>query len=106
VHYVSRGYDWMQKHKFSVRSPNALFMETIQVPPKHERYCIDVSRPGCDTKHYVTYRSHRMQKRKFGVLCPIVHFLDPYRMQKYKFGVTCPITTFRESVPVTPEHEK
>jgi hypothetical protein len=36
--------------------------------------------------HYVTRRSHRMQKQKFGVTCPNAIFVD--------------------SVPVRPEHEK
>jgi hypothetical protein len=36
--------------------------------------------------HYVTRRSHRMQKHKFGIMC-----LD---------------TLFLESIPVSPEQEK
>jgi hypothetical protein len=29
-----------------------------------------------------------------------------HRMQKYKFGVTCPSVHFVESVPVPTKHEK
>jgi hypothetical protein len=36
--------------------------------------------------HYVTHKSHRMQK--------------------HKFSVTCPNTLFVKYVPVPPEHEK
>jgi hypothetical protein len=36
--------------------------------------------------HYVTHRSHQMQKHKFGLTCPGAHFV--------------------ESVPVPLEHEK
>jgi hypothetical protein len=36
--------------------------------------------------HYVTHRSHRRQK--------------------HKFGITCPRTLFMEAAPGPPEHEK
>jgi hypothetical protein len=83
--------------------------------------------------HYVTHKSHRMQKHKFGVTCPGVLFVEsipvppkhensvnvsrrgsirmPYmahrshRMQKHKFGVTCPGVLFVESIPVPSEYE-
>jgi hypothetical protein len=42
--------------------------------------------PRCTEMHYVTHRSHWMQKDKFGVTCPDVLFV--------------------KSVPVPPEHEK
>jgi hypothetical protein len=29
-----------------------------------------------------------------------------HRMQKHKFDVTCPVVLFVESVPVPPKHEK
>jgi hypothetical protein len=69
--------------------------------------------------HYVTHRSHRMQKQKFGVTCPDMIFVESvlvlpepkkscidvscsgctemhyvtrrsHPLQKHKFGVTCP----------------
>jgi hypothetical protein len=81
---------------------------------------------------YVTYRSHWMQKHKFGVMCHGALFMEitpsppkhekyyvdisrsrrsglPYvnrRSQKHKFGITCVGTLFVESVSVPPEHEK
>jgi hypothetical protein len=66
-------------------TPNALFMETALGPPKHEKGCADVLRLGCTKMHYVTCRSHRMQK--------------------HKFGVTCPGALFVISVPVPLQHE-
>jgi hypothetical protein len=85
--------------------------------------------------HYVTCRSHRRQKYKFGVTCPDALFMETalgppehekkcvdvtcpehtgmhyvtrksHRMQKHKFGVTCLSALFVESVLVSPEHEK
>jgi hypothetical protein len=84
--------------------------------------------------HYVTHRSHWMQKHMFGVTSPdvvlwnlhwsnssmkkIVDVLRPghtgihyvtcrsHHMQKHKFSVTCAGTLFVESVPIPPEHEK
>jgi hypothetical protein len=84
--------------------------------------------------HYVTRRSHRMQKYKFNVTCPGVLFMEStlgppehekecvdiscpnhigllymihrsHRMQKHKFDVTCLDTLFVESVLVPPGHE-
>jgi hypothetical protein len=83
----------------------------------------------------VTRRSQRMQKQKFSVTCPDLHFLRSVlvppeqekgcvdvlsprrtgmhyvtrrsrRMQKHKFGITCPEALFVKSVPLPPEHEK
>jgi hypothetical protein len=76
----------MQKHKFSITSPNVLFVESVPVPPEHEKYCIDVSCPGRNGIHYVNRRSHRMQKHKVGVMCPGALFV--------------------ESILVPPEHKK
>jgi hypothetical protein len=85
--------------------------------------------------HYVTRRSHRMQKHMFGLMyldmifeesvpVPLEHeklcvdvshpghtemhygtYKSP-RMQKHTFGVMCPDIIFVESVLVPPEHEK
>jgi hypothetical protein len=76
----------MQKHKFSITSPITLFVESKLVPPKHEKYCVDVSHHERTGMHYVTRSSHRMQK--------------------HKFGITCPSVLFVESVPVSPKNEK
>jgi hypothetical protein len=37
MHYMTRRSHWMQKHKFSVKCPGALFVESVQVPPEHEK---------------------------------------------------------------------
>jgi hypothetical protein len=84
--------------------------------------------------HYVTHRSHRMQKHKFGVMCPCVLLLGSAlgppklekcyvsdsclrctktlyithrsrRIQKHKFDVTCPYALLLGSAPGQPEHE-
>jgi hypothetical protein len=65
----------MQKHKFGVTCPDALFMKTDPSPPEHEKYCVDVSHPDRAGMHYLTRRFHRMQKHMFGVMCPGTLFL-------------------------------
>jgi hypothetical protein len=37
----------MQKYKFSVTCPGALFVESVPVLPKYEKWCVDVSSHGC-----------------------------------------------------------
>jgi hypothetical protein len=37
MHFVTRRYHWMQKHKFGVRCPNAFFVESVLVPPEQEK---------------------------------------------------------------------
>jgi hypothetical protein len=37
---------------------------------------IHISYPGCTGMHYVTHRSHRMQKHKLRVTCPDVVFVE------------------------------
>jgi hypothetical protein len=86
MHYVTHRSQLMQKCKFSVTCPNALFVESVSVPPEHKKKCIHVLRPEHTGIHYVTRRSHQMQK--------------------YKFSVTYPSVLFIESVLVPPEHEK
>jgi hypothetical protein len=86
MHYVTRKSHRMQKHKFYITCPSALFMETILGPPKHEILCIDILCPGRIRMRYVTRRSHQMQKHKFNIMCPGAFFI--------------------ESVLVPPEHEK
>jgi hypothetical protein len=79
MHYVTRISYWMQKHKFDVTCPNALFMETTPVPLEREKQCVDVSRPGGTGMHYVIHRYHWMQKHKFGVSCPNAFLWNSYR---------------------------
>jgi hypothetical protein len=67
MHYVTRRYHRIQKHKFGVKCPDALFVESEPVPAEQTKECVNVSRPVCTTMHYMTRRSHRMQKHKFGV---------------------------------------
>jgi hypothetical protein len=45
-------------------------METTPGPPEPKKECVDSSRPERTRMHYVTRRSHRMQKHKFGVMFP------------------------------------
>jgi hypothetical protein len=61
-------------------------METTPGPPEHEKYGVDNSCPEHKVMHYVTHRCHRMQKHKFGVMCPV--------------------TLSVETVPGPPEHVK
>jgi hypothetical protein len=85
--------------------------------------------------HYVTRRSHRMQKHKFGVTCSGALFVilyqshlsmknsasmfhaadapectmrpvDPTGRKKHKFHIKCLGELFVISVPVSPEHGK
>jgi hypothetical protein len=70
MHYVTCRLHKMQKHKFGITCPDALFMEIALSPPEHEKYFIDVSHPERTGMHYVTQRSHQMQKHKFRVMCP------------------------------------
>jgi hypothetical protein len=57
----------MQKHKFGIMCLGALFVGSELGPPEHEKHCIDVSCPGRTR----TFSSHRIQKHKFSVTCPI-----------------------------------
>jgi hypothetical protein len=70
MHYVTHKPRWMQKHRFGITCPSALFVETASGPPEHEKLCINVLHSRCTGMYYVTHRSHRMQKHKFGVTCP------------------------------------
>jgi hypothetical protein len=54
MHYVTHRSHRMQKQKFGVTCPDALFIKSILVPPGHEKYCVDISFPGCTELHYVT----------------------------------------------------
>jgi hypothetical protein len=74
--YMTHRSHQMQKHKFGVMCPGVLFAKSIPVPLEHEKYCIDISRPGRNRKHYLTYRSHQMQKHKFSVTCLSAIFLQ------------------------------
>jgi hypothetical protein len=85
--------------------------------------------------HYMTHKSHQMQKHNFSVTCPDVLFVESvpvppehhklcintsrsrctrmhymthrsHWMQKYKFGVTCLGVFFVETALGPPEQEK
>jgi hypothetical protein len=86
MHYVTRISHQIQKHKFGITCPSSLFVESVPVPPKHEKLRINVLHSGHNKMPYVTCRTHRMQK--------------------HKLALTCPVTAFVESVPVPREHEK
>jgi hypothetical protein len=53
-----------------------LFMEKTPGPLEHEKYCINVSRHARTGMHYVTHKSHRMQKHKFGITCLGMLFVE------------------------------
>jgi hypothetical protein len=55
------------------------------LPPEHEKYFVDVSCLECNRLHYMTRRSHQIQK--------------------HKFDITCPNALLVESVSVPPVHE-
>jgi hypothetical protein len=56
MHYVTHGYTTMQKHKFGVMYPNALFVESAPGPLEREKLCINISHPGCTETHYVIHQ--------------------------------------------------
>jgi hypothetical protein len=70
MHYATHISHRMQKLKFGVTRPSALFMETAPGAPDHEKYCVNVSRPRCTGMHKVARRSCWMQKHMFSVTCP------------------------------------
>jgi hypothetical protein len=37
MHYVTHRSHWIEKHKFSITCPDALFVESVSVPPEHEK---------------------------------------------------------------------
>jgi hypothetical protein len=57
MYYVTRRSHGVQKHKFGVTCLGELFRETTPGPHKHEKYCVDVSRPRCTEMHYVANKS-------------------------------------------------
>jgi hypothetical protein len=79
--------------------------------------------------HYVTHRSHQMQKNKFNISCPGAFFVQSVRVppehgkkcvdvsrpgctrmhymtMNHMFGVTCSDALLLQFVPVPPDHEK
>jgi hypothetical protein len=86
MHYVTRRSHWIQKHEFDITCPNALVVESVPVPPEHEKWCIDVSQPGRTGMHYLTHKSHRMQKHKIDITFPGMLFiktaLGPHKHEK------------------------
>jgi hypothetical protein len=56
--------------------PCSLFVETALGPPEHEKLCIDVLCPKHTGMHYMTQRSHGIQKNKFDVMCPTMLFVE------------------------------
>jgi hypothetical protein len=70
MHHVTHRSHWMQKHKFGVTCPCALFMKSTLGPLEHEKECVDVSCPRGTRMHYMSRRFHRMQEQKFTVTCP------------------------------------
>jgi hypothetical protein len=46
MYYVKYKFHPIQKHKFSVMYPGAHFVESVLIPPRHVKYCVNVSHPG------------------------------------------------------------
>jgi hypothetical protein len=93
----------MEKQKFDVRCPNALFEQTALGPPEHEKLCIDDSRPAfCGNRTGPTQAS---QIVRWCIMSPM-HQNElrapkiPPDAKKNKFGVMCPGALFMESVLV------
>jgi hypothetical protein len=77
MHYVTCRFHRMQKQKFNVTCPITNFVESVPVPPEHEKLCVNISRFGRTGMHYVTRGSLRMRKHKFGITCPEALFVEP-----------------------------
>jgi hypothetical protein len=94
MRYVSRKSHMTQKHKLGIMYSIALFVESVLVPPKHEKYCTTISCPGRTGMHYVIHIAHKMQKHKFGVTCPGALFMEtalgPPEHEKEFVTVLCP----------------
>jgi hypothetical protein len=86
MHYMTRRSSRMQKHKFCIMCPNALFIEIAPGLVDREKRCVDISHPGRTGMHCATRRFHLMQKYNLGIMCP-----DPL---------------FMETTPSPPVHEK
>jgi hypothetical protein len=69
MHYVTRRSHRMQKYTFDVMCPGSFCVESMSIPPEHEKKCFAISRPELTEMHYVTHKSHQMQKHNFGVIC-------------------------------------
>jgi hypothetical protein len=54
----------------------ALFVESRPVPPELKKLCAILLCPASTEMNYMTRRSHRMQKYKFGVMCPGALFVE------------------------------
>jgi hypothetical protein len=62
MHYVTHRSHQMRKQKFGIMCPEALFVKSVLARPDLEKYCVDYSLSGRTEMHYLTRRSHRMQK--------------------------------------------
>jgi hypothetical protein len=94
MHYVTHSSHRMEKEKFGVTCPDALFVKAIVVPREHEKVCIDVSCPVRTEIPYVTDISHKMQKHKYSANCSDALFVKsvsvPIEHDKYCVDVSCP----------------
>jgi hypothetical protein len=60
MHYGARRSPRMQQHTFGVTCPNMIFLESVPVPPEHEKLFVDISHPRYTEMHYLTHRSHEI----------------------------------------------
>jgi hypothetical protein len=78
MHYVTRTSHRMEKYKFDVTCPGALFVESVLAPTctYPGALSIDITCLGRSRLHYVNCRSHQMQKHRFSVTCPGARFVE------------------------------
>jgi hypothetical protein len=79
MHYVTRRYHHMQKHKFSIICPDAFLWNPYQSHPSNKNSASMFRAPDAPTMSYLSRRSHRMQKYKFSITCPSAFFWNLYR---------------------------
>jgi hypothetical protein len=98
MHYITHRSHRMEKTPVQHNVLDALFVESIQVPPEHEKLGIDITHLGRTEMLYVTPRFYRMQKHKFGVMCP-TRFL--WKWHQAHLTMKNSVSTFR--APDIPE---
>jgi hypothetical protein len=61
MHYVTLRSQGNEEHKFGLTCSDALIVESVPIPPKHEKLSVNVSQLGRTEMHYMTRRCHMMQ---------------------------------------------
>jgi hypothetical protein len=66
----------MQNHKFGVTCSITLFLESVSVPPEHEKQRLHFSCPRHTGMHYITHITHQVQKHNFNIMFPDALFME------------------------------